>query len=111
MEHQGLIVRVAELAIDPTQLEAYKLLLNEEIEASMRNEPGVLSLNAVSITGNSSHIRILEIYRDQDAYQGHLRSPHFLKYKHGAAAMVLALRLIETDPIRLCSKTGMDSCR
>jgi quinol monooxygenase YgiN len=111
MEQQGLIVRMAELDIDPAQLEAYKTLLTEEIEASVRIEPGVLSLNAVSIKDNPSHIRILEVYLDQNAYQAHLRSPHFLEYKQRTATMVHSLRLIETEPIRLCSKTGTDSCR
>jgi hypothetical protein len=38
---QGRVVRLAELTIDPTQLEAYKAALKEEIETSIRVEPGV----------------------------------------------------------------------
>ena len=36
----GSIVRIAELEIDPGQLDAYKLALKEEIETSIRVEPG-----------------------------------------------------------------------
>ena len=41
------VVRIAELEIDPAQLDAYKLALKEEIETSIRVEPGVLTLYAV----------------------------------------------------------------
>jgi hypothetical protein len=42
----GRIVRIAELEIDPAQLDAYKRTLKEEIETSIRVEPGVLTLYA-----------------------------------------------------------------
>ncbi|WP_185827152.1 hypothetical protein [Edaphobacter aggregans] len=41
---QGRVVRLAELEIDPVQLEAYKAALREEIDTSIRIEPGVLTL-------------------------------------------------------------------
>ena len=40
------LVRIAELEVDPAQLDAYKIALRQEIEASIRVEPGVLSLYA-----------------------------------------------------------------
>jgi quinol monooxygenase YgiN len=102
------IVRIAELEIDPAQLDAYKALLTEEIDASVRIEPGVLSLSAVLIKGAPASVRLLEVYADQAAYEAHLKSPHFLKYKTGSAAMVRSLRLIETDPILLRGKAASD---
>ena len=100
------VVRIAELEIDPAQLDAYKAFLAEEIEASVRLEPGVLSLSAVSIKGSPTRIRILEIYADQAGYEAHLLTPHFLKYKNGTASMVKSLTLMETDPIKLCTKAA-----
>ncbi len=76
------MVRLAKLVIDSTQLESYKALLKEEIESSVRLEPGVLTLYAVSEKNNPSHITILEIYADSAAYQAHLQTPHFIKYKN-----------------------------
>lgn len=101
-------VRIAELDIDPARLDAYRALLAEEIEASVRLEAGVLSLNAVAVKGSLAQIRILEIYADQAAYEAHLRSPHFLKYKTGTADMIRSLRLVETEPVILCGKTTGD---
>ena len=104
--HGEMIVRLAELEIDPAQLHSYKALLAEEIEASVKSEQGVLMLHAVSIKGRPSQIRIFEVYADQEAYEAHLVSPHFLKYKTLTSSMVLSLRLVETDPIMLCAKDG-----
>lgn len=98
------IVRMAELEIDPAQRTAYDRLLAEEIETSVRVEPGVLSLNAISVKGRPASVRIMEIYADQAAYEAHIHSPHFLRYKTGTAGMVRSLVLIEGDPIALHSK-------
>lgn len=99
-----LVVRMAELEIDPDQLEIYRLLLTEEIEASVALEPGVLSLNAVSLKDSPHKIRILEVYANQAAYEAHLQTPHFLKYKNGTAGMVKSLTLIDVDPIIMRGK-------
>ncbi|WP_303762842.1 putative quinol monooxygenase [Sphingobium yanoikuyae] len=104
------IVRIAELEIDPAQIEQYKAYLREEIAASVAQEPGVLSLSAVAIAGKPASIRLLEVYASDAAYQAHLRTPHFLKYKQGTADMVQSLRLIETEPIMLCAKGGGSYC-
>lgn len=101
---QGRIVRIAELEIDPAQLENYKAALREEIETSIRVEPGVLTLYAVSVKGNPAQIRIFEVYADADAYHAHLKTPHFQRYKVGTQAMVKSLKLVETEPIVLGAK-------
>ena len=59
----GPIVRIAELEIDPGQLDAYKLALKEEIETSIRVEPGVLTLYAVSLKEHPEQIRLFETYQ------------------------------------------------
>ena len=50
------MVRMAKLVIDSTHLETYKALLKEEIETSLRVEPGVLTLYAVSEKEKPTHI-------------------------------------------------------
>lgn len=98
------IVRLAELRIDPAQLEQYLALLREEVETSIRVEPGVLTLYAVQLKSDPAHVRLFEMYADSSAYEAHIASPHFRKYKAGTQAMVKALVLHETDPIMLGTK-------
>jgi quinol monooxygenase YgiN len=98
------VVRIAELEIDPNQLETYKAVLREEIATSIRAEPGVLTLYAVSVKDHPTQIRLFEMYANAAAYEQHLQSPHFKKYKSESAGMVKSLNLIETDPILLGAK-------
>ena len=98
------LVRIAELEVDPGQLPAYRDALKEEVATSIRVEPGVLKLYAVSVRDQPSQIRILEVYRDQAAYESHLQTPHFKKYKAETQGMVKSLKLIETEPILLGGK-------
>src|SRR3954463_11264708 len=76
-----MMVRLAKLEINPMYLEAYKAALKEEIEASIRLEPGVLALRAVSEKEKPTRITIMELYANVDAYRAHIASPHFQKYK------------------------------
>jgi quinol monooxygenase YgiN len=101
---QEAVIRLAELEIDPAQLEAYKLALKEEIETSIRVEPGVLTLYAVSVKGHPNQVRLFERYRNVAAYQSHLQTSHFKNYKTLTQNMVKSLNLIETDPILLGAK-------
>ena len=98
------IVRIAELEIDPAQLEDYIALLTGEIEASVATEPGVLMLHAVSVKGAPQNVRILEVYASQQDYEAHILTPHFLKYKMLTAGMVMSLNLVDVDPIALLAK-------
>jgi len=93
------MVRLAKLIIDSTQLKAYNALLKEEIETSIKVEPGVLTLYAVSEKERPTHITILEIYADPEAYKKHIQTPHFLKYKNGTKDMVKSLELAEVTPL------------
>ena len=92
-------VRLARIVVDSTQLASYKALLKEGVEAAMRTEPGVLSLYAVFEKKRPNHLTILEVYANEAAYQAHLKTPHFLKYKKGTQAMVQELELIDTEPL------------
>lgn len=98
------IVRIAELEIYPESINTYKAALTEEIAASIRTEPGVLTLYAISVKGHPEQIRLFEIYRNAASYQAHLQSAHFTKYKEQTRQMVKSLTLLETEPILLGSK-------
>jgi quinol monooxygenase YgiN len=98
-QEKNQMVRLAKLVIDSAQLDTYKAALKEEIETSVRLEPGVMTLYAVSDKNNPTHITILEIYADENAYKLHLQTPHFIKYKTSTKNMVKALELAETIPI------------
>lgn len=98
-DNEQQIVRLSKLEIAPEKLELYKAALKEEIEASIRLEPGVLTLYAVFEKRAPNKLTILEIYKNRQAYESHIKTPHFLKYKTGTLDMVVNLELIDTDPL------------
>jgi quinol monooxygenase YgiN len=65
----------------------------------------VLTLFAVSVKDHPNQIRIFETYVDVAAYEAHLDTPHFKKYKTGTQRMVKSLTLVETHPILHGAKT------
>lgn len=93
------LVRLSKITVDPAQLEAYNAYLKEEIEASMRLEPGVLTLYATAEKDAPHKVTILEIYANRAAYESHLATPHFQKYKQGTLLMVKELELVDVKPL------------
>ena len=93
------LVRLSKITVDPAQLDAYNAFLKEEIEASMRLEPGVLTLYATAEKEAPHKVTILEIYADRTAYESHLQTPHFQKYKQGTLSMVKELELVDVKPL------------
>ena len=101
---QEQYVQIAEIEIDPSQLENYKAAVAEHAATAIRAEPGVLALYAVSEKDNPTRIRVFEVYASTAAYRAHLEAPHFKKYKEVTEKMVKSLKLIVTTPIALAAK-------
>ena len=93
------MVRLSKITVDRERLAEYNAYLKEEIEASMRLEPGVLLLYAMAEKDHPNEVTILEIYADETAYKSHIETPHFQKYKQGTLDMVKHLELIDTIPL------------
>jgi quinol monooxygenase YgiN len=94
---KGLMVRVSEIQIEPNSLAEYNAILKEEVEASVRLEPGVIAIFPMSQKGNPTEIQIVEIYANREAYEAHLKTPHFQKYKVTTLKMVVSLKLVDMD--------------
>jgi quinol monooxygenase YgiN len=103
-EAQGQYVRIAELEIDPAQLENFKSAIKESVETSVRVEPGVLVLYAVSEKDDPARIRVFEIYTGEDAYKTHLETPHFRKFRATTETMVRSRKLLDVIPIAMSAK-------
>lgn len=96
-QQKEMMVRISEIEIHPQYLEAYKTILKEEAEASIRLEAGVIAIFPMFQKEHPTQIRILEMYKDQQAYQSHLKTVHFQKYKTGTHHMVKSLKLVDME--------------
>lgn len=98
-EYGERIVRLAQIEIFPELLEDYLTFAKEVGTVSMATEPGVVGLFSMQDKSDPCMVYILEVYADWDAYQAHLQTAHFKKYKEGTASMVKSLKLIDTNPL------------
>lgn len=103
-QDQKQLVRFAKIKVDPLQLPEYTAALHEQMNTAIRVEPGVLSYHAVADKSDPTSITILEVYADTAAYQSHIITPHFLKYKETVKDMVKSLELVDLSVIGFAKK-------
>ena len=97
--YKTMIVRLAEIEVYPEHLQEYLKFANEVDRLSVEREPGVVCLFPMQSAEDSTQIRILEIYASEEAYQSHIKTEHFLKYKQGTLHMVKSLKLPTMRPL------------
>nr|WP_315012603.1 antibiotic biosynthesis monooxygenase family protein [uncultured Capnocytophaga sp.] len=92
-------IRLAEINIVPEYREEY-LKRAEKIGAlSVEKEQGVICIFPMVMQEAPLQVCIVEIYRDEAAYQAHIQTPHFLEYKSSTLKMIESLKLIEMDAL------------
>ena len=106
-QEQQMMVRISEIQVDAKHLEQYKAILSEEAEASVRLEPGVIAIFPMYQRDSATEFRILEMYASREAYESHLKTPHFLKYKSATQHMVKSLRLVDMQAIDAKTMSSM----
>jgi len=92
---KNMMIRLSEIEIDSNYLEEYNSILQEESRASVQIEAGVIAIYPMFEKENPTQIRILEIYANREAYEEHLKTPHFQKYKTSTLKMVKTLKLVD----------------
>lgn len=92
--------RIARIVVDSAQLDAYRAALKTNMEASLHLEPGgVLKLEATYEKDNPTHFTVIEIYASRAAYESHLQTAHFKRYKATVKDMVRSLQLTDVIPL------------
>jgi quinol monooxygenase YgiN len=99
VNYNTMIVRLAEIEVYPEHLQEYLKFANEVDRLSVEREPGVVCLFPMQSAEDSTQIRILEIYASEEAYQSHIKTEHFQKYKQGTLHMVKGLKLPTMRPL------------
>ena len=101
---ENMQFRIAELEILPEWLDAYLEAAGAVGAESVAKEPGVICIFPMQKKESPTSIRIVEIYRSEEAYKTHLASPHFRAYKEGTPHMIKSLKLV---PMRPLDESGM----
>lgn len=94
-KNNGMIVRISEIEVFPEYFEDYLTFAMDVAEISVQDEDGVVSIYPMMQIRNKNQIRILEIYKNEDAYKKHIASKHFQTYKQETLHMVKSLDLVD----------------
>ena len=96
---ENQLVRIAEIEVYPEWLDAYLAAARTVGAESVAKEPGVVCIFPMQRKESPTTIRIVEIYRDEEAYKAHLQTPHFRAYKDGTPHMIKSLDLVPMSPL------------
>ncbi|MET0319124.1 MAG: antibiotic biosynthesis monooxygenase [Duganella sp.] len=106
-QDQAMMVRMSEIEVDAKYLDQYRAILREEAEASVRLEPGVIAIFPMYQREKETGVSILELYASREAYEAHLKTPHFQKYKSETRHMVKSLKLVDMQALDAATMTTM----
>ena len=94
-----LLVRIAEIEVHEQYLKDYLACAAKVGSESAAKESGVVCIFPMQKKESPCSIRIVEIYRDEEAYKAHLETPHFKAYKESTKHMVKSLSLVPMSPL------------
>lgn len=94
-----MLVRLSVIEVFPEYIDDYLAAAATVGGESVKKEPGVICIYPLQLMSDKCQVRILEIYRDQEAYQSHIASEHFQTYKQGTLHMVKNLELHDMNPL------------
>ena len=103
-QNKNNMYRIAKIKVDVNQLEQYTIALKEQMNTAIQLEVGVLSYTVMADKKDPSSITIVEVYQNKDAYESHISTPHFRKYKDKVKDMVLSLELMDTELVAKIKK-------
>lgn len=92
-------VQIAYMEVDPKKIEQFRQIVWRVGEISTQKEPGVLLLFAASEKERPEQFSVIEIYKDQAAYEHHIKTEHFLSYKKASEPLVKSLKLVQYDAL------------
>ena len=99
IESKTMVVRIAEIEVHPQYLKDYLEAARNVGAESVKKESGVICIFPNQMTEDENKIRIVEIYRNKEAYEHHLTTEHFQAYKRGTLHMVKSLNLVDLSPL------------
>jgi len=88
----GYVVAV-EFDIRPEAFAAFKPLMLENAQASLRDEPGCRQFDVSVPVENPARIFLYEIYDDEAAFKAHVASPHYKRFAAATKEMIAERRV------------------
>ncbi|MDX0968048.1 antibiotic biosynthesis monooxygenase [Sinorhizobium medicae] len=98
------IVRIFEFVVASDDLAAFMVAGRKNVQASIRDEPGVLSMHSVADKSDPTKLYVVEVYKDEAAYRANVATTRFKDFINAIKAKVISRRVIETNSKMLGSE-------
>jgi quinol monooxygenase YgiN len=76
-----MFVIIAPIQIKEGHREEFIEAMLDDAIGSVNNEPGCLRFDVIQDGDDPNRIWLYEIYVDEEAFQEHLKAPHFIKWR------------------------------
>jgi quinol monooxygenase YgiN len=86
-------VIVAELTVAPERLEEFVAHSLEDGRDSLKNEPGCRQFDVHVAADGSPTVVLYEVYDDRAAFEAHLKTPHFFRWRDATQSWITDRRV------------------
>ena len=98
----GEIANVTEYDVKPEHRDAFRALLDDHAERTLRVEEGCLRFDILVPRGasadeNPTHIFLFELYADEDAFRMHTDSERLATFREAYKDMLAGRRIVLVD--------------
>lgn len=76
-----MYVIIAPIKIKDGYKEQFVEAMLDDAKGSVQNEPGCLRFDVIQDAGDPNLIWLYEVYVDEAAFQVHMQTPHFIKWR------------------------------
>jgi quinol monooxygenase YgiN len=100
----GLVVLV-EFRLKPGSSQAFAELIDANARDSVANEPGCRRFDIATSASEPERLFLYEIYDDRAAFDHHVATPHFLRFKEASAELITGSTIHLLDLQENCKPT------
>ena len=84
-----MFVILVPVQIKPGSKDQFVEAIIGDAKGSLDNEPGCQRFDVIQDKGDANRIWLYEVYDDEAAFQAHLETPHFIKFRDATADITI----------------------
>jgi autoinducer 2-degrading protein len=83
-----MLALIVSLKVKPDQRDRFLAAAEDDSICSVRDEPGCLRFDVLQDQSDQNHFFFHEVYRDEEAHQGHQQTAHFRRWREAASQVL-----------------------
>lgn len=88
---------IVDFQLKPGARPAFRRLIDANARASGTREPGCRQFDVLEPKDEADRVLLFEIYDDDEAFDAHVRSPHYVQFDAESAALVASKSIVRCD--------------